>query len=99
MMPNQNDHDVLPQVKEGSLLAELTCGDIDRQRMAAAFVRVMYDVRAKARTAGTPLILAVNGEPVEMAPDSPLLPDFSALIPLVKAIVPIPEDQEPPGFV
>ena len=41
MMPNQNDHDVLPQVTEGSLLAELTCGDIDRQRMADAFVRVM----------------------------------------------------------
>jgi hypothetical protein len=85
--------------EEGSLLAELTCGDVDRQRVAAAFVRVMYKVRADARQAGTTLIVAVDGRLMELDPDSPLLADVSELIPIVTAGAPIPEELEPPGFV
>jgi hypothetical protein len=40
----------------------------------------------------------VNGEVVTVDPDSPIFPDLSSLIPLVKELFPLPPEEEPVGF-
>jgi hypothetical protein len=48
--------------------------------------------------AGLGLAIVINGELQTVHPDSPLLPDLSSLILLVKELFPLPPDKEPPGF-
>ena len=82
-----------------SLRSELLSGDHFRARAAAAFIRSSYDIRSQYRAAGLGLAIVINGELQSVHPDSPLLPDLSSLIPLVKKLFPLPPDKEPPGFV
>jgi hypothetical protein len=41
----------------------------------------------------------VDGEVRSVEPDSPILPDLSELVPLVKAMFPLPPEREPEGFL
>ncbi|MBU3680016.1 MAG: hypothetical protein FGM32_10490 [Candidatus Kapabacteria bacterium] len=61
-------------------------------------IRMSYDVRAQAIKSGRGVVTMVNGEVVHADPDSPIFPDLSSLIPLVKERVPLPPEEEPPGF-
>lgn len=82
-----------------SLRSELMSGDEHRARVAAAFIRSSYDVRNQYRSAGVQLAIMVDGEIRSVDPDSPILPDLSELVPLVKAMFPLPPEREPEGFL
>lgn len=71
------------------LREELLSGDIDRQRVAAACVRVGMDVREIARHSNTQVATDLKGVPILVDPDSPLLPDLSELLALADEIVPL----------
>jgi hypothetical protein len=95
------DHNVQERFnleEEGSLMNELLSDDIDRQRIAAAFVRASYDARARAREHGTKLVYMIDGKVQLLDPDSPLLLDLSPLVPIVKRLFPLPPEMEPKGF-
>ena len=81
-----------------SLRTDLLSGDIERARIAAAFVRSSYDVRDQYRRSGLALVIGINGEMREVDPDSPLLPDLSSLVPIIKKLFPVPAEDEPPGM-
>jgi hypothetical protein len=81
-----------------SLRTDLLSGDIERARIAAAFVRSSYDVRDQYRRSGLTLVIGINGEMREVDPDSPLLPDLSSLVPIVKKLFPLPAEEESPGM-
>jgi hypothetical protein len=81
-----------------SLRTDLLSGDIERARIAAAFVRSSYDVREQYRRSGLALVIGINGEMREVDPDSPLLPDLSSLVPIVKKLFPLPAEEESPGM-
>ncbi|MBK7186509.1 MAG: hypothetical protein IPH85_11430 [Ignavibacteria bacterium] len=68
---------------------ELLSGDIDRQRAAAACVRVGMDVRKIARHSDTQVATDLNGVTILVDPDSPLLPDLTELLALADEIVPL----------
>ncbi|MFN9151003.1 MAG: hypothetical protein ACK6C4_06495 [Bacteroidota bacterium] len=87
-----------PQEVVDSLRNDLLCGDAERARVAAALIRLSYDVRAQAIKAGRGIATMVNGEVVTVDPDSPIFPDLSSLIPLVKELFPLPPEEEPVGF-
>jgi hypothetical protein len=44
------------------------------------------------------LVVMIDGEIQSVDPDSPLLPDLSELVPIVKQMFPLPPEMEPPGF-
>jgi len=81
-----------------SLRSDLLSGDEFRARSAAAFIRSSYDIRSQYRAAGLGLAIVIDGELQSVHPDSPLIPDLSSLIPLVRELFPLPPDKEPPGF-
>ena len=81
-----------------SLRTDLLSGDIERARIAAAFVRSSYDVRDQYRRSGLTLVIGIDGGMREVDPDSPLLPDLSSLVPIVKKLFPLPAEEEPPGM-
>lgn len=98
MTTNLSNQENSMLAEAGSLLDELLSGDVERQRIAASFVRANYDMRARARNSGTTIVVVIDGQTVHLEPDSPLLPDLSAMVPIVKELFPLPPDQEPPGF-
>ncbi len=71
------------------LREELLSGDVDRQRAAAACVRVGMDVREIARRSDTQMATDLNGVTILVDPDSPLLPDLTELLALADEIVPL----------
>ncbi|MBK6418039.1 MAG: hypothetical protein IPF79_02450 [Ignavibacteria bacterium] len=71
------------------LREELLSGDIDRQRAAAACIRVGMDVRKIARHSDTQVAADLNGVVIQVDPDSPLLPDLTELLALADEIVPL----------
>ena len=95
-------HDRLEKSPEDvvdSLRNDLLNGDEERARIAAALIRSSYDIRAQAIAAGRGIVTMVNDEVVIVDPDSPIFPDLSPLIPIVKQLFPLPPEKEPPGFV
>ncbi|MBU3699065.1 MAG: hypothetical protein FGM33_03515 [Candidatus Kapabacteria bacterium] len=87
-----------PEDAVDSLRNDLLSGDIERARVAAAFVRSSYDVRDQYRRNGLSLVIGIDGQMQEVDPDSPLLPDLSSLVPIVKRLFPLPAEEEPPGM-
>jgi hypothetical protein len=87
-----------PEEKVASFREQLESGDPFIQRSAAAAIRASYDVRDQYRRTGRKLVIMVDGEICHVDPDSPLLADFSSLVPLVKQVCPLPPEEEPPGF-
>jgi hypothetical protein len=81
-----------------SLRSELLSGHEHRACIAAAFIRSAYDIRDQYRRAGRGLVVMIDGVVQDVHPDSPLLPDLSSLVPLVKQLFPLPPEDEPPGF-
>ena len=92
-------HESSTQEVVDSLRDELLSGNQERARIAAAFVRSSYDLRDQYRRAGLGLVVMIDGQVQDVDPDSPLLPDLSPLIPIVKQLFPLPPEKEPPGFV
>lgn len=88
-----------PQEVVDSLRDDLLSGNEERARTAAALVRSSYDIDDQYRRAGLGLVVMIDGKIQEVDPDSPLLPDLSPLIPIVKQLFPLPPEKEPPGFV
>lgn len=99
MTPNETLHQSSPQEVVDSLRSELLSGDEGRARVAAAFIRSSYAIRAQYRQEGMGLALLINGKVESVDPDSPLLPDLTSLVPLVRKLFPLPPDEEPPGFL
>jgi hypothetical protein len=94
-------HDRLEKSHEevvDSLKNDLLSGDPERQRLAAALVRMSYDIRGQAIANGRGVVTMVDGVVTHEEPDSPVFPDLSSLVPLVKELFPLPPDKEPPGF-
>lgn len=81
-----------------SLRDQLLSANEERARIAAAFIRSSYDIRDQYRRAGLGLVVVIDGQVQEVDPDSPLLPDLSPLVPIVKKLFPLPPEKEPPGF-
>lgn len=97
-MPNTSHPKSPRQDSVDSLRNELFSGNDERARIAAAFIRSSYDIRDHYRRAGMGLIVMVDGKIQSVDPDSPLLPDLSELVPIVKNMFPLPPELEPPGF-
>ncbi len=98
MMQSSTHQELHNEETVDSLRSDLLSGDEFRARAAAAFIRSSYDIRNQYRAAGLGLAIVINGELQSVHPDSPLLPDLSPLVPLVKELFPLPPDKEPPGF-
>jgi hypothetical protein len=92
-LPKQSQKDAVDSLKN-----DLLSGDIESARIAAAFVRSSYAVRDQYRRNGLSLVIGVDGQMQEVDPDSPLLPDLSSLVPIVKRLFPLPPEEEAPGM-
>jgi hypothetical protein len=86
------------QDEVASLRNDLLNRGPEHARVTAAFIRASYDVRAQAKAAGRGVVTMVDGKVTRVDPDSPIFPDLSLLVPLVKQLFPLPPDEEPPGF-
>ena len=82
-----------------SLKRDLLSDDIERARFAAAAVRSSYEIKDRARRAGTQIIVMIDGEVCSLDPDSPLLPDLTPLAGLVVSMFPLDASEEPPGLL
>ena len=82
-----------------SLKRDLLSDDIERARFAAAAVRSSYEIRDRARRAGTQIIVMIDGQVCSLDPDSPLLPDLAPLAGLVVAMFPLDASEEPVGLL
>jgi hypothetical protein len=75
------------------LKAQLLSDDPAVRGIAAACIRTGQDIIDTARRTNTWVVSTIDGEIVQVPPDSPLLPDYSELLALANRVAP-----KPPGL-
>ena len=75
------------------LKAQLLSDDPAVRGIAAACIRTGQDIIDTARRTNTWVVSTIDGEIVQLPPDSPLLPDYSELLALANRVAP-----KPPGL-